>query len=72
MTLNTLYTVLWITAVYLVERPRLKKSSRIARWCSVGLLVMSGIVWEILLFTMQIPRPVHWIDGLLAPFAPVP
>lgn len=65
-------TCIWIVGVYLLERRRLKKTNAATRWTAVGLLLVSGIVWQALIQNVGIPTPYSLLEALLGPFVPVP
>lgn len=72
MVLSVGFTVLWVAAIYAVERKGLKNSNKATRWLSISLLLASGLLWELLLMSIHLPRPSHWLTALLEPLVPVP
>jgi hypothetical protein len=70
--MSILYTCLWVGGIYLLERPTLKKCNAVTRWCSISLLLASGVMWQVLTMSSKVPRPAEWLDVIFSPLNPVP
>lgn len=72
MFLNIMSTIVFVSVVLLVELPGLKKSNLITRWLSIGILLVSGMLWLFLQLSVNVPRPAEWLSMIFSPWSPVP
>lgn len=67
---SIVYTCFWLTIVYLIERPILKKH-RLTHYTALVLLLASGMLWVVFVTNKNLPHPSQWFYKFLSPFVPV-
>lgn len=72
MIVSFIFTFVWISAIYILERNTLKKSNKTTQWAAICLLIGSGVLWQVLTITGQMSRPAEWIGIMLGFLVPVP